>query len=332
MIIYREKSLFMKAYGGYLPLELNQGKEYYESDKEKSVLAFNSCKAAIYYALILSGAKRVFIPHYICSSMIELIERLDIEVLRYYIDEEFMPVNVKEITEEDILLIVNYFGMTYQKIKSYVHGIKKVIVDNSQAFFAEPILREGIYNVYSCKKFIGTPDGGYLITKKMQKENILLEQDYSSDNMNFCVLSIEYGTDYAYNEKKQNDLRLLKNPRKMSLFTQLILKSADYENVINRRLRNFRLIEEEMGQYNRLKLGNIKFVPYYYPLLLDHSIQKKLLKKKIYAPVLWKELLSEQYDKTIEQRYASQIAFLPMDQRYDEEDILEICNRAKECL
>ncbi len=322
----------MKTYGGYLPIELNPGNEYYRSDEKQSVLAFNSCKAAIYYTVMLAGVKRILIPYYICSSMIALIEKAGVKVERYFINQDFMPVDVENLTDEDMLLIVNYFGMTHPDIVSYIKEIPRVIVDNSQAFFEPPVLRAGVYNVYSCKKFIGVPDGGYLITAKADNEEVKLETDFSSEHMDFCITSVEYGTALSYASKKQNDVRIANNPRKMSVMTQKILQNADYERIKQSRRSNFEVIDKMLGQYNQFDLRSCHFIPYYYPLFLDMPIQDRLVKKGVYSPVLWNELFDNRYHGSIEQKYASNIAFLPLDQRYNEDDMMDMCERVKECL
>lgn len=322
----------VKNFGGYLPLELKQGKEYYYSDFTQSVLSFNSCKAGIYYALRLVCAKRVYIPHYICTGMFALISSLNVEIRRYHIDKELMPVDLPPMGEGDVLLIVNFFGLVHEKIKQKFLDVKNVIIDNAHAFFAPPVIQDGIFNVYSCMKFVGVPDGGYLVTKKLPDELVHLPMDYSSNHMDFTLQSIEYGTDYAYKSKKENDIRKMTDPRRMSYITHRILMNADYAVIRDRRLSNRSIIEENLGAYNRWHLDGIDFVPYYYPFYYDRPIQDKLIAKGVYTPVLWKELFAPQYDGTLEQEFSKHIIFLPLDQRYDAADMEEMCRRVKECM
>lgn len=319
----------MKEYGGYLPLEIRHGKEYYYESGLQKVIRLNSGKAAIYCALKSSGAKKVYIPHYICSSVVHIAEKAGVEVERYYIDGEFMPQDVS-LCDGEILLAVNYFGIAYEQIVQLSEKYPRLIIDNTQAFFATPILRKGIYNIYSCKKFIGVPDGGYLVGTELK--DIPLEQDYSSKKMNFCLESIEYGTGYAYQDKKKNDLRFLEDVNRMSLITRKILEGTDYEYIIDRRKKNFDILDCALQKYNQFSFKGKEFVPYYYPLYLAKGIQTELVEKKVYVPILWKELLSEKYEGKIEKDFSENIVFLPLDQRYSEEDMKEICNRVKWCI
>lgn len=58
--------------------------------------------------------------------------------------------------------------------------------------------------------------------------------------------------------------------------------------------------------------------PYMYPLLLKqgNKIREKLLKKKIYIPTLWKNIIKILPADDIEYKLAKNILPLPCDQRY----------------
>ncbi|MCM1054516.1 MAG: hypothetical protein NC394_03240 [Bacteroides sp.] len=320
----------MKAYGGYLPLELRHDREYYCNNERMKVKAMNSGKAAIYYAIKCSNAKKIYIPHYICPSVVDVARKTGIVIERYYIDESLLPLNLESQNEDSAVLLVNYYGIVYNKIKAESEKHSKVIMDNTQAFFAEPILRKGVYNVYSCKKFIGVPDGGYLIADTL--EDFLFEQDYSSKHMDFCIQSLEYGTEHTYEQKKENDLRFLTEIRQMSYMTQRLLQNVDYNYVIEKRKENFQKLHEKLKKYNRMQFDGDEFVPYYYPFFGERNMQKELISKKIYAPVLWKELITEKFDNKAEKEFSEKISFIPCDQRYDENDMNIISERVLEII
>ena len=245
-----------------------------------NVLAFNSGKAAIYYALKESKVKAVYIPHYICQSVVRIAECAGVNVKRYFINREFMPEHI-EAKEDEMVILVNYFGIVHEKIRQ-IHSIFPcVLIDNTQAFFAEPIISDNVYNVYSCKKFIGVPDGGYLVGKTIDKRLYQkLEQDYSSQKMEFCLTNLEYGTAFGYQKKKENDKRFLTQIRRMSDVTSKILEGTDYEFVKRKRKSNFMEIHKRLKQFNELTLREIEFVPYYYPFFWHRDIRKELVEKK----------------------------------------------------
>lgn len=322
----------MKEFGGYLPLELYPGEAYYKKNEKMDVLSFNSGKAAIYYALKESKVKTVHIPYYICQSVVKIAEYAGVEIKRYFIDREFMPKNI-EVNAGEMVILVNYFGILHDKIRQVYQNFPYVMVDNTQAFFAEPILEKDVYNIYSCKKFIGVPDGGYLIGKKISKVNYQnLERDYSSQNMEFCLTNLEYGTAIGYQKKKDNDKRFLMQIRKMSDATRKILDGINYEFVKKKRIDNFKEIHRRLKKFNLLQLDDIDFVPYYYPFLWSRDIRKELVEKKVYVPTLWQELIAAEFEGTVEKEFSERISFLPLDQRYSSDDMAEICGRVMECI
>lgn len=321
----------IKRFGGYLPLELNPGDSHYKSSANMDVLAFNSGKAAIYYAICESKVKTVHIPHYICQSVVQIAKRAGVAIKRYFIDEDFMPINVKT-AENEMIIIVNYFGMSYERIKQIYRVYSNVIVDNTQAFFAEPLIQEKVYNVYSCKKFIGVADGGYLISKKINRQRFNnLDKDYSSRNMEFCLTNVEYGPECGYEKKNENDKRFIHDVYRMSEITMKILGGVDYKHIKEKRLDNFRVLHNELGAYNRLYFEN-KFVPYYYPLFYKRDIRRELIEKKVYAPTLWEELINDKFRGKLEKEFSQKLIFLPLDQRYCAEDMREIARRVRGCI
>ena len=60
----------MKPIGGYLSLELNEGLE-----RHAGALRLNAGRYALEYILKTRGYRKVYIPYYICDSVLEPIKR-----------------------------------------------------------------------------------------------------------------------------------------------------------------------------------------------------------------------------------------------------------------
>lgn len=314
----------MKEYGGYLPLELRDGQEYYSSASDKIVKCYNSGRTAIMVALMNLRPKRIFIPHYICETVNEAVKKVQgIEIKHYFLDETMLP---KDITFEngDCLLIVNYFGLMRSKIENYLLGIPDIdiLVDNTQAFFAQPFPGDKTHHIYSCRKFIGVSDGAYLITGKHLKVD-LSEEGFSSGCAQHLFSSVEYGTNSAYMENKINEQHISEVNCNMSLLTRKLLKNADYEQIKHRRISNFNYLREKFRSNNLLKveLADENKIPYVYPLLVEQPVREELIENKIYTPILWAELLDIRFFGTLENYIAEHTVFLPIDQRYQSSDM-----------
>lgn len=309
-------------YGGYLPLELSGGTEYHKA-AEGRIKRFNSGRAAILDAIRAIDPDTIWIPHYICPTVPDMLSAYGYSYCQYWLNEDFTIQNGEDllIGKRDCLLLVNYFGLNTDSVQLTARKFASkaaVIIDNTQAFFAPPMEGENLYHVYSCRKFVGVPDGGYLLGSGLS--GIAYPQDCSSDRAAFLLTSLEHGTNYAYLESKKNE-EYLAHPLAMSLLTRKILESTDYERIRESRRNNFLILNEELSSYNELKQELSGQVPYCYPLLCRKKVRDELIREKVYLPVLWKELITEEYRGTREWDWSEYLLPVPLDQRYSENEI-----------
>lgn len=308
----------MKEYGGYLSLELKRGREYYQLDETKQ-LRVNNGRSAIICAIEDGKYKKIYIPLYTCHSVLEALEKRKIKYEIYNIDSDFEPIDVK-LKKDELLLWTNYFGIASQeKIKRIVSKYGNVLVDNTQAFFAEPVMEA--YNVYSCRKFFGVSDGAYLIHANITP--MALEKDVSWKSASYLFEAIEEGTNHAYQHSLENEKRIEESGiRAMSVLTKHILMSIDYEEVISRRKHNFDFLHRELRMVNQLNISNFDCIPMVYPLLIENKdLREKLIKKRIYVPQWWKWVAENDKANEFERKLSNYLLPLPIDQRYDGNDL-----------
>lgn len=63
-----------QEYGGFLPLELNPGKEWFDGYQD-NLRRFNSVKATIVHAICLTDIQEIYVPYYYCPSTTEAIKK-----------------------------------------------------------------------------------------------------------------------------------------------------------------------------------------------------------------------------------------------------------------
>lgn len=315
----------MKEIGGYLGLETFHGKGYYEN-----LVALNSGRNAMLYVLKAKNIKKIYIPYFLCWSIFKMCEKENYQYEFYRIDENFLPIFDKKLDEGEYLYIVNYYGQISDEIivllKEKHHN---VIVDNVQAFFQKPM--NGIDTIYSCRKFFGVPDGGYASTDATLNEKI--KQDVSMDRMKHIlgryegVSASQFYDDFKTSEATFKDIEL----KYMSKLTQNILNAIDYECVRKKREENFLYLHNKLGRINKLSLS-VPVGPYAYPFYCANGmeIKKKLAERKIFVATLWPNVLS--MDNTLEKDYAENILPLPVDQRYNLEDMQRIVEELLICI
>ena len=313
-----------KEIGGYLELEHFNSKEYHSD-----LLALNSARNAFLYLLKSKKIKKVYIPYFLCDSVYLLCKQHGFEYDFYSINPDFTPKFSIELGSDEYLYVVNFFGqLSDDCLTELKNKYKNIIIDNVQAFFRKPL--KNIDTLYCCRKFLGVPDGAYLSTDSILSEP--LEIDKSKDRMihllgRFEESASEYYKVFQENENAFEDLPL----RRMSKLTHNLLSAIDYDYVIKSRNRNFAVLQELLCDKNVLKpyCDNGAFCyPFYHKDGME--IKRELAKKSIYIPTLWPN--ATELKGTIESDYAENILPLPVDQRYDKEDMEYIVLQIKKCI
>ena len=311
----------MKAIGGYFSLELPPVQRSYIHENG---IHLNSGRNALEYILkSLPNIQCLWIPYYTCNVILEPLKKLDIPYCFYSINENLELTDEIELGKNEYLLITNYFGIKDIYIKKLAprYG-ERLIVDNAQAFFAEPI--EGIKTVYSPRKFVGIPDGGIAYM-----ENGLdiseLEQDISYDRCSHLLKRLDLGAESGYTDFRVNSHQLMNQPiKRMSKLTWSLLKGIDFDSVKKQRRENFKQLHEALSEINQLHIPDMNTFacPMVYPFYTsDDTLKKQLIENKIFVATYWPNVLDWCKKNMFEYELARKLIAIPIDQRYGQIDI-----------
>lgn len=316
-----------REFGGYLPLELNQGNELFDRYNDVHIARFNSGRASIVAAAKSVNTKKLYIPYYNCDVVQKALDLYCIPYEKYFIDEKLVP-KIDPVGSDEWILYVNYFGTSNEeKPIQIARKYKNVIFDNTQAFFMKPVLDGNCMNVYSPRKFIGLVDGGYLVWSGERKVDESYPMDISWERAGFLFKSIELGTNAAYKDNLDSKICLSEGIKKMSVLTQKMLKSVEYDDIAEKRHRNYQVLINKFKNINELRLPMEGYAPFVYPLVVnDPSLRNKVVSHKIYTPQWWKYLLDEVPADSIEAYLSKWLLPLPVDQRYTEDDMNEMAD------
>ena len=310
-----------KEIGGYLEMEAFRGEEFYPD-----LHRLNLARTAFVWILQHTEHKRVFLPGYICGTVIESAQNAGFDPVTYRIGEDLRPVWGAEGApgSDDILYVVNYFGqLTAGDIEGYRDSYNRVIVDNAQAFYERPV--EGVYTIYSLRKFFGVADGAYAAADiKASAEE--LPYDRTGDRVRYLAGRLEEGAnEYYMDSKAAEDGFSNETPKRMSLFTQNMAKGIDYEAVRMKRRENYAALDGLLGSRNPFT-SRVPECPYVYPYYHEKGIRlrKHLIANRVYIPTLWDTFLNDKYKGSLEYDWSANILCLPVDQRYDENDMQTI--------
>lgn len=315
----------MREIGGYIELDRYFGQEYH-----KEALSLNCGRNCMAYLLKAKKIKKVFLPYFLCASVADTCRKYGAEVIYYHVDEALRPIFDKDISEDEIFYIVNYYGqLSDDEIEDYKKRFGNIVLDNAQAFFQKPT--ENVDTIYTCRKYFGVADGAYLYTSSKSDE--AYETDVSYDRMKFILGRFEKGANEFYADYVSNNKLFKDEPiKKMSLLTHNLMRGIDYESVRKIRENNFTALHDRLGHLNKLDI-KMPPGPFMYPLYIEngYEIRTALQKKKIYIPTLWPDVFDICGEDMPEYDMAKNILPLPIDQRYKKED-MDIISREIEML
>ena len=285
----------------------------------ENALKLNCGRNALWYLIKAKEIRTIWMPKFMCDSCEGVLKKENVNVTYYSVGEDFRPINVFPEADE-WLYVVNFYG---QLSNEYLQEMKtshpRLIVDNAQAYYQMPI--PATDTIYSCRKFFGVADGAILYTDAILNE--VLPQDESYGRMNFLLGRFERTASEFYSEYVANNHFFADEPiKRMSRLTENLLHAIDYTDSMRRRNENFDFLHEHLRKMNLLKIHPVEGC-FMYPLMIDNAgvIRKKLAMKKIYIPTLWPNVVKQCSENSVEWKLASCVLPLPIDQRYDQQDM-----------
>lgn len=317
-----------KEIGSFLELQLPKGLEYY--NQQTDIARLNTGRAALWHAFKVTGARAIWLPIYQCDSVREFFDKKEVEIKYYHIDKDFNPIDLFARDDEAVIL-VNYYGiMSHERMGILASSFVHPIIDNCQGFFCKPL--ENAMNVYSCRKFVGVPDGAYVIGKDAHKYLEEYPQCCSSDTAAFLLIRIEYGCEgKGYKSRLLNEHRIDgEDAMKMSMLTRYILDATDYMYICKKRRENFSFANELLGQINQIdpmRFYDVDTIPMVYPLVIeDEGLLQKLQRAKHFQGHWWGYICDEQPKDSFEHWISKYVIPITIDQRYGREELKYLAN------
>lgn len=305
-----------KAIGGFFELELQRGHHLYPR-----ATGFNSARSAFQALLTTTKVRRVHLPFYICDVMGAALRSAGVEVVHYALSEDFELLESPALESDETLLYVNYFGLKGTYLRDTLAPLfgQQLTVDNSQGLFSKPL--PGVATIYSPRKFVGVPDGGWLVNGPDNCSP--LEPNSSQDRFAALLGRLEDAPRNHYARFQALEEALAQEGvRAMSQSTARILDSIDYPQVAHRRIDNLAMLHKHLAPFNRFDAWpETTAAALCYPLLLDTAeraatLRTQLAQQQIYVPCYWYEVARAPFVPAIEKNWANCLLPLPIDQRY----------------
>ena len=291
--------------------------------------------------------KVVVLPPFTCHTVIEPFLSKGYEVHTYHVGKDLMsPIDeirsIVNAVRPGVFLFHRFFGKdTVKGIDTIIPELRQkgtiVIEDCTQCLYSSFKKSEADYFVGSIRKWCGVPDGGFAVCREGVFKNKPTQMDIALQNAKKEASDLKY--EYLFEGKGDKSLFLNKYREAedildaqssyytISDLSALIQNNLDVQHLIQRRRVNYQVIESKLSECQNVKLvfEHIEEdeVPLYCPILCieRQKIQKTLVANRIYAPVVWpKADCCPEVDKDSEYVY-EHILCIPIDQRYDEDDM-----------
>ncbi len=324
----------MKPIGGYFSLEINEGKELHAQ-----ALRLNAGRYALEYILKTRKYRKIYIPYFICDSVLQPLKRLGVEYEFYHINEQLELAIESQLQPkaDEAVLYVNYFGLKNRYAGSFCYAYPNTIIDQTQAFYSEPANKNSDKDIkcdtfYSCRKFFGVPDGAYLYTDYSLDEDI--PRDESFERISFLTKRIDRSAQEGYSDFHTNDKSLSTvGMKRMSKLTEAMMAGIDYSAKANKRILNFHILDKTLRDSNRFKWDmDYGTVPLVYPYFVENGakLRQHLIDNQIFCARYWPNVKEWCNAEDLEYNLTENLVCIPIDQRYGEEEmnqILEIINQ-----
>lgn len=309
-----------KPIGGYFELELpHNHKKFPHSDG----VLLNSGRHSLEYILqSLGKIKRLWIPYFTCDVVLQPLERLQIPYSFYRINQDLTIAEDVALEEGEYIIYTNYYGImdAYCKTLASIYS-HNLIIDNAQALYAEHL--EGIKTFYSPRKFVGVPDGGIAYIDNVY--DATLPKDVSYDRCSHLLKRHDLIPAEGYKDFRDNSHKIAESPMsEMSNLTEALLLSIDFDAILEQRLYNFNYLHEHLASLNGLQLPPLdSFVcPLVYPFYAkDPELKKQLISNQVFVATYWPNVLEWCKAEDIEYELTTHIIALPIDQRFEKEDM-----------
>jgi hypothetical protein len=319
----------MKAFGGYFELEIGSARGAYH----KGVDGLCSGRACLGRILDAIRPTKVHAPFYLCDSALLPMRARGIEVQFYALNDALEPAESIAPADGDTLMVVNYFGLLGGLAGSTAAALgRQAIVDDTQAFFQRGYGDAWSFN--SARKFFGVPDGGYAYGPGLHAADGARFERPRHDHL---IARLAGDVEGGYRAYLEAEAAVPAEPLKMSVLSERLLAAIDYTSAGEIRCRNFRRMHERLGGRNRLTAGVLQqppqAPPFCYPFLPSQPVplREELWKARVFVPTLWPDVIERRvsgYER--ERRFAADLWPLPIDQRYGDRDVDEICDRINE--
>jgi hypothetical protein len=300
---------------------------------------FLSARCALKAVAELTRVARVWLPSYLCPSMVDSFRDPPRDIRFYPVSKELRVAEdgwTRGLGPQDLVVAIHYFGFELEGFPwQEVCASGAILVeDSSQALFRVPSWNGSYGMVFSARKFIGTPDGAVFVGSQelIDRASMLKTppREWWAKALEMTLLRRDF--DQGQNVEdwfplfRQVETSYPVGPFRASDVAVAVMESCtDYSIVAKARRRNFLALLSRLEDFALYKTLPEDCVPLGFPVVVPAdrraAVLEHLYAGEIYPPIHWN------LNDLVEPRFAeshtlsNQILTLIIDQRYGDEAI-----------
>lgn len=303
----------------------------------------DSGRSALRILLEYLNLRSVLIPRYICESVVDCFEGVDI----YYYDIfEDMSLNVDTINEIvtnnkiDCIYLMHYFGKLQdgkkvEQLKHLKEANEIIIIEDTTHSFLSKLETIGDYCICSLRKWFAVPDGGVLYSTRYLpdfKLEVYNDNEIGRKLLAMALKNLQINDLDNYNaeyrklfQEFDKHLDIDKTNRRISPFSIGMLKTISVGDEIERRLKNYAFVSEKLPSNIESVVLDGMNVPLAYPIYIKDrdKFREYLISNNIFCAVHWPVA---DYFTIHEKEISTKIISLPIDGRYSEKELTYMMN------
>ncbi|MFT4802971.1 MAG: hypothetical protein ACI9YE_000157 [Psychroserpens sp.] len=315
----------MKNIGGFFELEIAEGSSLYHDDAIK----LSTGRACLNLILDIKKYSKVYVPYYCCDALFEPMKLKGITYEFYGINKQLEIIDEINLKPNEAIIYCNFFGIKKQYVDKLIEMYgAQLIIDDTHSFFTQGYSTSASFT--TARKYFGVPDGAFLY---FPQSSFFFKSKRNTDvSINHNLNRLIGLHKIAYQQYTNYEESLDSSINEISIVSEKILKTVDYESVIKKRNENFEFYKKELKSYNQLNIDDSASNCFCYPLLLNSPIEKKIFyKENIFIPSYWLDINKRKYEEKymFESKLSSELLPLPIDHRYGEEDLRRVISFIK---
>lgn len=300
----------------------------------KNTLFLASARSGITLLIEQLAPGRLWLPSFYCNHMLDRLQRCGTPVRLYGIGSDLQPVSLDwtaEVEPGDLVIVTDYFGFPCNlECKQRIRKQGGVVLEDAcQALLSQEVGQDADFVLYSPRKFLGVPDGGLLILQNDQ-ELMNVRLDPPPDGWWLKAFSASLmRREFDHGSGERQWFRLFQEVEQEApelpcamgeLSRLLVLQGFDYEQIAARRISNYRLLADKLGEYALFPNLPEGVVPLGFPVRIKNrdQIRQTCFEHSIYPPHHWpiRGVVPESFEES--HHLSAEIMTLPCDQRYEQ--------------